>query len=126
MQSAPTSSTIGDEVVGTPSNFGPTLLTMLLPSSNRIGLDNDNNAAIIMVLSIYLRLLQSGGQAIQYYQIGQCLLNQRSLAFVAATVVEDLPNWGGYVGPQRRHRQATTIIIVVPTPVSSHILWDTP
>ena len=44
---------------------------MLLPSSNRIGLDNDDNASIIMILSIYIHLLQSRGGAIQYYQFSE-------------------------------------------------------
>ena len=129
MQLAPASSTIGDEVVGTPSNFGPALLTMLLPSSNRIGLDNDNNAAIIIQSWLrgiiylptpspirgvsHITLLEPSDWTVPTEQTKSC--RRRRHCRRQPPEVR-----GAYVGQQRRQQQATTSIIVVPTPVSSH------
>ena len=100
MQSAPASSTIGDEVVGTPSIFGPAQLVMLLLSLNRIGLDNDNNSAIIIQSwlrgIIYLPTPSPIRGASHTTLLELSDWTMRSLA-VAATVVKDLPRRGGHV-----------------------------
>ena len=103
MQSAPASSTIGDEVVGTPSIFGPAQLAMLLLSLHRIGLDNDNNSAIIIQSwlrgIIYLPTHSPIRGASHTTLLELSDWTMRSLAVVAAaTVEEDLPSRGACVG----------------------------